>query len=300
MKDVVLITNAGAGTLHDSAVEEAVAVLRSHCQVEVAETSEPADLDRVLAARGDRDVVIAGGDGSLHQAVAALQRSGELGRPTIGLIPLGTGNDYAAGLGLPLDPAAAAEVVVSGIPTSVDILVDDEGGVVVNVVHAGVGADAGVEAKPWKARFGKAGYVVGAITASFRSQGLRLRIVADGDVITDRSRPVLQVALGNGTRVGGGFTLTPGADPTDGSVDVLVSFAVRPVDRLWYGIHLKQGRHHERDDVVTRRASEVAISGDEFCCDTDGELEGPMRSRRWKVVPKAFTMMYPRAGDPEA
>ena len=55
-----------------------------------------------------REVVVAGGDGSLHAVVAALHERGELADAAVGLIPLGTGNDFARGVGLPLDPAEAA------------------------------------------------------------------------------------------------------------------------------------------------------------------------------------------------
>jgi diacylglycerol kinase (ATP) len=124
-------------------------------------------------------------------------------------------------------------------------------------------------------------------------------VVADGEVLADGSRRVLQVAVGNGTRVGGGTELTPDAVPTDGLADVLVSFAMEPLERLRYGIHLRRGRHHQRDDVRTVRAREVEVSGQEFCCDTDGELAGPMSSRTWTVLPEAFTMMLPTSAQEE-
>jgi diacylglycerol kinase (ATP) len=291
---MLLIANADAGSGESGAVDAAVAALRSgDRRVDVVHTGSRDELARALADLAGRDLVVAGGDGSLHEAIAALYNQEILGKPTIGLIPLGTGNDFARGLRIPLDPVRAATVVLDGLPTEVDILTDDAGGVVVNVVHAGVGADAGMEAKPYKARLGRAGYVAGALIAAIWTQGHRIRVVADDQVLADGSRRVLQVAVGNGTRVGGGTELTPDADPTDGLADVLVSFAMRPRERLLYGVHLKGGRHHERDDVHTVRAREVSVSGQEFCCDTDGELAGPMPSRTWTVLPKAFTMMVP-------
>jgi YegS/Rv2252/BmrU family lipid kinase len=291
--DIVLIANAAAGEGESGAVDDAAEALRDGCRVDVVYTDGLGELEQALGELAGRDLVLAGGDGSLHEAVSALYSQEILAKPTIGLIPLGTGNDFARGLRIPLDPVRAAAVVLEGRPTPVDILTDDSGGIVVNVVHAGVGADAGMEAKPYKGRFGRAGYVVGALIAAFRTQGHLIRVVADGEVLADGSRRVLQVAVGNGTRVGGGTELTPDADPTDGLADVLVSFAMKPLDRLRYGIHLKSGRHHHRDDVRTARAREVTVSGQEFCCDTDGELAGPMSSRTWTVLPQAFTMMLP-------
>jgi YegS/Rv2252/BmrU family lipid kinase len=290
---LLLITNADAGTNDEQAVEAALDVLRQSADVEVAATSDPDELADVLAKRDGRDLVVAGGDGSLHAVVAALHRSGDLAGPTVALIPLGTGNDFARGVHIPLEPAGAAEVAIGGQQTQVDVFVDDADGIVVNAVHAGIGAEAGEEAKPWKARLGKLGYVLGAVIAGFRSQGSRLRVIADGTVLANGHRRVLQVGVGNGCFVGGGTPLTPDADPTDGKADVMVSFAVRRRERLLYAIHLKRGTHDERHDVQTMRATRVEISGGSFSCNADGELKGPMSRRRWEVRPGAFTMRLP-------
>ncbi|GGT08648.1 diacylglycerol/lipid kinase family protein [Nonomuraea spiralis] len=88
----------------------------------------------------DRVPVVLGGDGSVHALVAALLERGRLNAAPIGLIPMGTGNDLARTLGLPLDPAEAARVVLAGHERAMDLLIDDDGGVVVNAVHLGVGA----------------------------------------------------------------------------------------------------------------------------------------------------------------
>jgi diacylglycerol kinase family enzyme len=291
--DIVMIANAEAGDGESSAVEAAVEALRSSRRVEVVHTSDHDELKHALADLDGRTLVVAGGDGSLHAAIAVLNELGRLDEPKIGLIPLGTGNDFARGLRIPLDPGRSAAVVTGGRPTAIDILVDDADGIVVNVVHVGVGADAGMEAKPYKQRFGKAGYVVGALIAAIRTQGHLIRVTVDDQVLADGTRRVLQVGVGNGARVGGGTELTPDADPTDGLANVLVSFAIKPLDRLLYGLHLRSGRHHERHDVRTAQARKVTVSGQEFCCDTDGELAGPMHSRTWTVVPGAFTMLLP-------
>jgi YegS/Rv2252/BmrU family lipid kinase len=290
---LLLITNADAGTNDEQALDAALAVLRRAADVEVAATSDPDQLEAVLAKRDGRDLVVAGGDGSLHAVVAALHASDDLAGPTVALVPLGTGNDFARGARIPLDPARAAEAAIGGRETQVDVLVDDENGIVVNAVHAGIGAEAGERAQPWKERLGKLGYVVGAVLAGFQSQGSRLRVTADGTVLATGGRRVLQVGVGNGRYVGGGTPLTPDADPTDGKLDVMVSFAVRRRERLLYAIHLKRGNHDERHDVRTMRATRVEISGASFTCNADGELAGPTSRRRWELKAGAFTMMFP-------
>jgi diacylglycerol kinase family enzyme len=115
----------------------------------------------------------------------------------------------------------------------------------------------------------------------------------DGEVVVDVDEPVLMVAAGNGTSVGGGTELTPEADPEDGKVDVMISRAVGPWSKLAYAAHLARSRHHQRDDVTYLRASRVTVSGEEFYCAADGEITGPERRRSWQVLPAAYSMVLP-------
>ena len=68
----------------------------------------------MLHRAGSRRIVVAGGDGSLHAVVAALHRRNDLADAVLGLIPLGTGNDFARCMGIPLDPEEAARVILDG------------------------------------------------------------------------------------------------------------------------------------------------------------------------------------------
>ena len=111
---------------------------------------------------------------------------------------------------------------------------------------------------------------------------------------------MLQVGIGNGSYVGGGTPLTPEADPTDGKVDVMVSFAVRRRERLLYAIHLKRGTHDERHDVQTMRATRVEVAGEPFCATPTGSSPARLRRRRWELKPGAFAMMLPTGEQAQA
>ena len=303
MESCLVITNEGAGTADQESLERAVAVLSERSSVEVVATSNPGELDGVLHRSGTRRIVVAGGDGSLHAVVAALHRRNELADRVLGLIPLGTGNDFARCMDLPLDPEEAARLVLDGEVRRVDLLVDELGGIVVNNVHVGAGAQASRRGHRWKQRLGsvgfgranlgKLGYPIGALLAAFHPPELRLRVEVDGEVVVDVDDPVLMVAAGNGTSVGGGTELTPEADPEDGKVDVMISRAVGPWSKLAYAAHLARSRHPDRDDVTYLRASRVTVSGDEFYCSADGEITGPERRRSWQVLPAAYSMVLP-------
>lgn len=305
MEPLLVIKNADAGSGDDAELERALGVLREGTSVEVAATADAGELNGVLHRAGSRRIVVAGGDGSMHAVVAALHRRHELEGRVLGLLPLGTGNDFARGQGLPLVPEEAARVVLDGEVRPVDLIVDEVGEVVVNQVHAGAGAQASRRGARWKDRLGRVrlgpvslkrlGYPIGALMTALDEPQLRLRVEVDGVVVADLDRPVLMVSVANAPNVGGGTALTPGADPEDGRLDVLVSFATGPAARAGYVAGLVLGRHPERDDVWTGRARAVNVSGEQFWCSADGEIYGPERHRAWRVEPGAYSMLLPPA-----
>ena len=309
MEPLLVITNADAGTADDEALGTALDILRNKASVEVQATSRPGELDSVLQRAASRRIVVAGGDGSLHAVVSALHRRRELDTAVVGLLPMGTGNDFARSLDIPLDPEEAAMVVVSGEVRRLDLVVDELGDVVVNNVHVGAGAEAsrrgaGIKERlgaigVGKANLGKLGYPLGAVMSAFDEPSVHLHVEVDGEVVTDVDQPVLMVSIGNGASVGGGTELTPGADPEDGKVDVMISHAVSAVAKVGYAVRLRRGEHHRRDDVQYLRGSQVSIAGDEFWISADGEISGPERQRSWRVEPTAYSFILPRgSGDP--
>lgn len=303
MDPLLVITNKDAGTADDETLQQALQILREHVSVEVQATSNPGELDGVLHRAGSRPIVVAGGDGSLHAVIAALHRRNELKTAVIGLLPLGTGNDFARGSDIPLDIEEAARVVLNGRIRKMDVLVDEVGEVVVNSVHVGAGANASRRGARWKERLGsigvgqvnlgKIGYPIGALLTAWNPPVLRLRVEVDGTVVNDLDQPVLMVAAGNGPSVGGGAELTPEATPRDGLVDVMVSRAVTPAARLGYAVRLGFAKHHLADEATYVRGTTVSVSGGPFWVSADGEIYGPERQRTWRIEPDAYSMLLP-------
>jgi YegS/Rv2252/BmrU family lipid kinase len=289
-----VIANGNAGSAERTAVDAAVGLLAEAAPVRLRPTADPDELRRALddAATDGLDVVVAGGDGSLHAVVAALTAAGRLtpDRP-LGLVPLGTGNDFARGVDLPLDPAEAAARLVGGRPRPMDLLVADTGAVVVNAVHAGLGAAAAERADGMKERLGALAYPVGALLAAVRGEGWALAVEVDGTPLDLPGDTVLMAGVGNGPSIGGGTLLLPDARPDDGLLDVMVSCATGPAARAAFGTALRNGTHTERDDVVTARGRTVRISGDPVGYDADGELEDEVADRTYTVDPGAWALV---------
>jgi YegS/Rv2252/BmrU family lipid kinase len=299
---ILVVTNAAAGTNEQEAVDAAVAVLREAAEVDVAATGTPEELDEVLSGSEARCVVAAGGDGTLHALVNALARHDLLGSITLGVIPLGTGNDFARGVGIPLDPEAAARLVVAGHTVDTDLIVDEDGTVIVNNVHLGVGAQASREAEKWKPRFGalgigRLGYAVGALSAGLRPRFLEVEVDVDGVRLGGREltkgRSVAQVAIGNGSHVGGGTELIPGADTTSGRLVVIVSRNRSIWSRLSYLARLRGGSHHLMREVTQVTGTEVAVRGEKFTSVADGEISGPHTAKSWKLQRGAVSLLRP-------
>ena len=302
MRRFLFIANSSAGTSDRRSVDAALDVLREAGDVRVVTTSTIDELAEELSGREDREVVIAGGDGSLNAFATALCRAGGLGEdpPTVGLVPMGTGNDFARTVGLPKDPVEAARIIVDCPARPVEVLLDDDDHVVTNAVHIGVGEEAGRIAQPWKERLGKVrlgalGYAIGGVAAGVGQRGRRLRVVADGEVVVSGEDRVLQVAVTVGRTVGGGTPIAPGARPGDGRAEVVIAQAIAPMERLRYAAHVNRGRHTELDDVISLRAARVTVTGvrREVAANADGEPLEPARERTWRVVPDAYCLHTP-------
>lgn len=288
---ILVLANAKAGSIDDEHLARAVDVLAAGADVEVAHSGSPEDLAAALAGLDGRHLVVAGGDGSVHAAVQWLWDNGRLDDTTLGLLPLGTGNDLATGLNLPDDPTEAAAVCLEGVVRPLDLLVTDHGTVVVNASHAGLGAAAAERSAGLKDKLGALAYPLGALIAGVREAAWDLRVTVDDVVVHDGH--TLMVGVANAPSIGGGTRLVPPALPDDGLLDVMVVSAIAPAARLAFAVALRDEAHLDRDDVLHLRGSRVTIEGDPVVHDLDGELTAELESCTYRVVPGAWRMTVP-------
>jgi diacylglycerol kinase family enzyme len=287
----LLLANGEAGSADEEAVELAVRALRrADADVEVAPTGDVADVDAALDRRGERTVVVCGGDGSVHLAVERLRERDELDTP-VGVLPLGTGNDLARGLGIPLgDPAAAVSFLLEHRPQPIDLLVDDTGRICVNALHAGVGATAAARAAALKSTLAEVAYPVGALLAGLSERGVAGRVVVDGQLLVEGD--LLLVAVCNAPGFGGGAVVAPAAHPADGWLDVVAVTATGPLARAAFGLALQRGEHLDRDDVRHARGRQVTIASEGLRYDVDGEVGVDVEGERtWRVLPASWRLV---------
>lgn len=287
----VLLQRADA-TQADRAQVEALADRLDDAPIE--RTDGPDDVDRVLHSLQGRDLVVCGGDGSMHVAVNRLQALGHLAETRVALFPLGTGNDLAHTLGLTDDVESMAALLEDPRATPTDLLDLGELGVAVNALHAGVGVDAAARSADMPDDLGAVAYPLGALLAGVRAEGFPGSVHVDGTEVAVDGRRMLIVLVNNGRTIGGGHPLAPDADPHDGRLDVVVSTATGLPARAAFGLAVTRGTHHRRDDVVVASGATVTIRGRQLQYNVDGELwERPLDELTVRVRPGALQLLLP-------
>ncbi|MBW3665180.1 MAG: hypothetical protein KY469_18965 [Actinobacteria bacterium] len=296
MDAALAVVNPEAGGYDEDEIDAIVAALRDVGEVELVHTTSPRELERALEGLDGRRLVIAGGDGSLHAAAAALDRLALLDSTSVAVIPLGTGNDFAGGLGL-ASGLDAAEALAQGVEERTFDLVRTDDAIVVNAAHAGIGAVAAEKATTLKQVLGDAAYKAGALIAGVGAGPWRLTVtVDDRELWPEEGDAAVLVAIANGSSVGGGTALLPHARPDDGELDVLVSTATSPGERTGLGVALLRSEHDERPDVATARGHAVVVEGEAIPWNLDGELPGESTRRRFTIEPAALRLLVPRGG----
>ena len=303
-RPALVLVNPSAGPARQQ-VDEVCQLLREHSATGIEVRSpDSGEYAATVATAVGRDVVVVGGDGSLHRLLQELsdqQLLGEVG--AVGLVPMGTGNDLARGAGVPLDLDDAARTAVQGTARTRSLLVADNGQVVVNVAHCGVAAEATAHAADVKGLLGRAAYVWGAVRAGLTSEGWHLRVSVDGKAVLDGSRSVLMVSLALGSSVGGGSQIAPGAAQESGRVAVIVATGTSLRARIGFARDLRRARHLEREDVSVAHGEEVLVeavtSRDAFRVNVDGDVaDEPSLSRRWRLVEDSWRLRVPASRHP--
>lgn len=211
----LVIANHPSGRRKE-ALEEALQVLRAHhfsCTQEAP--SDPKRLHEVLRhGRANHDVVVlAGGDGTLNLALPALRGEGA----PLGILPMGTANDLARTLGLPLDPTEAALTIATGRVAYIDVG-RVNGRHFFNVAHIGAGASARRFVTPErKHRWRVLAYPISLLQELRTTRPFLIKIQVDDQ---HRQLRAVHVAVGNGLYFGGGVPIAEDADIRDAHLNV--------------------------------------------------------------------------------
>jgi diacylglycerol kinase (ATP) len=250
-------------------------------EMDIVMTTGPCDAADAAesAARDGRytRLFVAGGDGTLNEAVNGAARvAGALGRITFGVIPLGTGNDFAAALGLPEDVEESIRILLAGNTVEADVGVLNERRFV-NVSAGGFVAEVSDAVNPQlKTVAGKLAYLVGGAQVLFEYEPVKASIKVEGGVGADAAPGELALelfAVCNSRLVGGGRLIAPAAVIDDGLLDVCLVEAMPTLEFLGLLTSVSEGRHVSDGRVHYFRARSVELRFDRrIKVNTDGEV----------------------------
>lgn len=257
--------------------------------LDVRVTWEDGDAERYVAeaiADGVDTVIAAGGDGTLSEVATTLAHRDETADalPSLGLVPLGTANDFATAAGIPERPLAALQLVREVVAAPLDLLrLDADDGVhwCANLASGGFGTEVTVETdEGLKKMLGGLAYLITGIARLGRIDPLQARLRGpefawEGDLIA--------LGIGNGRQAGGGQALCPDALVDDGQLDLTIVPDLSGDVAATVGTLIKEGKHAALDRVATRvRLPWVELASDQpLTLNLDGE---PVASRRFHVA----------------
>lgn len=249
-----------------------------------------ATLAQDAAGRGHDLIVAVGGDGTTHEVINGMLREPSAHPSTLGVIPLGTANDFARALSLPSDPLAAARILVSGQVKRVDLgQMNDR----YFATISGVGFDAEVAAlvNHWPRWVrGLPVYLAGIVKTLVTYRPVEARITIDGTTVTER---ILLLAAGNTRVYGGGFCMCPHARIDDGQLAIIYAKDLGKLETLALLPKVFSGTHLAHPKVVHMNASIVHVeSVVPLAIHADGESIGHVPAT-FRAVPQALDVVVP-------
>jgi diacylglycerol kinase (ATP) len=260
-----------------------------YSDVEMAVTSGSGDAERAAATAvqdGCDALFVAGGDGTLNETMNGLASAGVLDRVAVGVIPFGTGNDFATALDIPPDMEAALDVLLRGRELPVD-LGHVNGRVFVNTSGGGFIAEVSVAVTSHlKTIAGRLAFLIGGaqVLIEFEPVGASVTLEPGG------RRQILGLyafAVCNSRLIGGGRLIAPDAVIDDGFLDVCLIESMSALEFVALASKVADGDHVNDPRVLYMRAKSVSIELDrEVKINTDGEVfEG--RRCDYRVLPQA-------------
>lgn len=279
------VSGGGRGGKVRGRIEKGLAA--SGLEFDVSETEAQRHAFHLARERAfDADVVVAvGGDGTAHEVANGLLSARlEKNRApaALGVLPVGTGNDFVKMLGLADGLNGAIATVANGTLRRFDVgRVSWDGGEEFFINGAGTGIDVEVARQVLRIPQmpGVLKYLVGVLRAVVGFRAIPLRVTVDGEDFDDH---MMMVAVGNGKCIGGGFWVTPDAEPEDALLDILMVTSLNYREIAAVIPRVMRGTHTGMRQVTMARGRMIRIeaTGDApLFFQLDGELQEPPDAR---------------------
>jgi len=274
-------------------VPQTLEILKSLRPLHLAKTRKTGDAQkwaRTAVRRGCDYIVIAGGDGTLNEVVNGVAETGK--RARIGILPLGTGNDFARTLGLPLSIEESVETLRARKTRPVDI-VRVRSRTIRYFVNVAAGGFSGIVRRKMtaaiKKSWGPLAYIRGAAAALPKLHAYKTRIVLDEK--EELSSALYNVIIANGCFAAGGLPIAPDADPSDALLDVVLIPKKSAPEMVLLAAAIVLGKHFAAHGIIFRRAKRISVrSKPGMWFNVDGELVGSVPAT-FQIVPRALNFV---------
>ena len=256
------------------------------------------ELARQAAEQGYELVIAVGGDGTAHEVINGLMQVPQEQRPRLGVVPMGSGNDFAHAIGMDTRPAFALRQVFTGQPRRIDIgKVEDNLGRTEywdNTIGIGFDATVTIRSRNFPYLRGFLIYLVAVLqTILLNHEAPRLQVTSDTG---NWDEELLMLVLCNGGREGGGFYISPPANNADGIMDyVSVKRVSRPM-MLRLLPEFMRGTHQRFPQVRMGTLQWLKLQADRpLKIHTDGEVFAgfgvDVRQLTIELIPQALEIM---------
>lgn len=222
-------------------------------------------LTETLIERGATDIIVVGGDGTLHEVINGFSNFENV---NMGLIPCGTGNDFASALNIPINPEKALSIILNNSPKYVDFMqMPTVRGI--NIIGTGIDVDVLTRYEKLKKK-NKINYTTCLIKTLFNFKYSEFTADIDGKSIPYRS---FIACIANGNVYGGGIPICPIANPTDNKLNFVAVREIPKIKIVGAFLKLKKGKILSLKQAEHFDCSQVKILTDKPCTvNVDGEL----------------------------
>ena len=225
------------------------------------------DMAKSITQESGHTIVSMGGDGTLHEILNGFEN---FENNALGVIPFGTGNDFAKAAGIPKDVRKAAEIIAFRAPSNIDYIQLSGGLRSLNAV--GMGLDVAVLEKAYSGKkCGRSKYMQALISCLFKFKSLDFTVEYDGK--TEQHTGFI-AALGNGKQIGGGIKLFPAAEISDGYLDLIIVDYISRSKLLGALLKLMRGKvNNIKEATVARvKSAKIIVDKPNFAIQAEGEL----------------------------
>jgi diacylglycerol kinase (ATP) len=226
-------------------------------------------------------VVAVGGDGTLNEVVSGVSQFEK--RPKIGLIPMGTTNDFARAVHIPRDINKAVDIILQGESIPVDVGLMDSDRYFINIAGGGRLTELTYEVpSKLKTVLGQLAYYLKGIEMLPSIRSSKVRIEYDGNVFEDQAMMFL---IGLTNSVGGFEKLAPDASINDGKFTLLILKEMNMAEFIRLASLALRGEHLSDPHVIYAKASKISVTSEEtVLLNLDGEYGG--------ILPATFENLY--------